>query len=309
MKSANMEERVAAIRKFNRFFTREIGVLREGFLHSPYSLTEVRILWELAHSDNLTASRLAKELGLDQGYLSRTLARFEENGLLTRVRSESDARQLLLNLTAAGKEKFSVLDQRSHDEAADMLSEMSEEKQQRLLKAMETIESILDKNFKFSEPFLLRQHRPGDMGSVVHMHGRLYSQEYNWDDTFEALVAQIVSDFINNLDPVRERAWIAEMDGEVVGSVFCVKAAEDTAKLRLLLVDPRARGYGLGTRLVIECIRFARKAGYKKMVLWTNSCLLEARHIYDKLGFKLMESEAHRSFGYDLVGENWELSL
>ncbi|NPV69246.1 MAG: MarR family transcriptional regulator [Firmicutes bacterium] len=310
MPADTLEDRISAVRHFNRFFTRQIGVLREGLLHSPYSLTEARILFELAHRDNLTASELVRELGLDAGYLSRTLARFEEQGLIERVRSEQDGRQRLLRLTEEGKNAFSLLDRRSRDEVAEMLNDLSEEDQQRLLKAIHTIESILDrKRFKFSEPFFLRPHEPGDMGWVTHRHGVLYAQEYGWDERFEALVAQIVADFINNFKPARERCWIAEMNGEIVGSVFVVEASETVAKLRLLLVEPKARGLGLGTRLVEECIRFARRTGYKKLVLWTNSVLEEARHIYEKVGFTLVAQEAHHSFGHDLIGETWELAL
>lgn len=303
------EERVAAIRHFNRFFTRQIGVLREGLLHSPYTLTEARILFELAHRDHLTASTLCHELGLDAGYLSRILLRLEQQGLIEKVRSESDGRQRLLHLTPEGEKAGALLDQRSQDEVAEVLSEHSEEEQQRLLKAMQTIESILDKGFKFSEPFFLRAHESGDMGWVAHRHGILYAQEYGWDEHFEALVAQIVSVFINKYNPARERCWIAEMNGEIVGSVFVVQASETVAKLRLLLVEPKARGLGLGTRLVEECIRFARRKGYQKIMLWTNSVLLEARHIYQKKGFTLVEQEEHHNFGHDLIGETWELPL
>jgi len=303
------EDRIGAVRHFNRFFTRQIGVLREGLLHSPYSLTEARILFELAHHDHLTASDLCRELGLDAGYLSRILASLEQRGLIEKVRSENDGRQRILRLTPEGKNAFALLDQRSRDEVSEMLNELSEEDQQRLLKAMQTIEGILDKGFKFSEPFVLRPHEPGDMGWVTHRHGVLYAQEYGWDEHFEALVAQIVADFINNYNPVRERCWIAEMDGEIVGSVFVVQSSEAVAKLRLLLVEPRARGLGLGTRLVQECIRFARRSGYQKLMLWTNSVLIEARHIYEKTGFTLVAQEAHHSFGHDLIGETWELTL
>jgi DNA-binding MarR family transcriptional regulator/GNAT superfamily N-acetyltransferase len=303
------EERISTVRHFNRFFTRQIGVLREGLLHSPYSLTEARILFELAHRDRLTASDLCRELGLDAGYLSRILVRLEQQGLIEKVRSESDGRQRLLHLTPEGEKAATLLDQRSRDEVAEMLNDHSEEDQQRLLKAMQTIESILDKGFKFSEPFFLRQQESGDMGWVAHRHGILYAQEYGWDERFEALVAQIVADFINNYDPARERCWIAEMNGEIVGSVFVVQSSETVAKLRLLLVEPRARGLGLGTRLVEECIRFARSRGYQKLMLWTNSVLIEARHIYQKLGFTLIAQEEHHSFGHDLVGETWELVL
>jgi len=303
------EERIGTVRQFNRFFTRQIGVLREGLLHSPYSLTEARILFELGQSNQVTASKLGRELGLDAGYLSRILARLEQQGLLEKVRSENDARQLLLSLTAAGREAFALLDQRSREEVAEMLEDLSEENQQHLLKAMQTIESLLSNGFKFSEPFVLRPHEPGDMGWVTHRHGVLYAQEYGWDEHFEALVAQIVADFINHYNPVRERCWIAEMDGEIIGSVFVVQSSETVAKLRLLLVEPKARGLGLGTRLVEECIRFARRRGYQKLMLWTNSILLEARHIYEKTGFHLVAEEAHHSFGHDLIGETWELVL
>jgi len=303
------EEKIGTIRQFNRFFTRQIGVLREGLLHSPYSLTEARILFELGQSNQVTASKLGRELGLDAGYLSRILARLEQQGLLEKVRSENDGRQLLLSLTAAGREAFALLDQRSREEVSEMLEDLSEEDQQHLLKAMQTIESLLSNGFKFSEPFVLRPHEPGDMGWVTHRHGVLYAQEYGWDEHFEALVAQIVADFINHYNPARERCWIAEMDGEIIGSVFVMQSSETVAKLRLLLVEPRARGLGLGTRLVEECIRFARRRGYQKLMLWTNSILLEARHIYEKTGFHLVAEEAHHSFGHDLIGETWELVL
>lgn len=305
------EDRISAIRRFNRFYTRQIGVLREGLLHSSYSLTEARILFELAQNDGLTASRLCRELGLDPGYLSRILARLEQQGLLERVRSEKDGRQRLMRLTPEGKREFSTLDQRSREEVAEMLNGFSEEEQGRLLKAMRVIENVLDKGsgLKFSEPFILRPPEPGDMGWVTHRHGVLYAQEYKWDERFEALVAQIVSDFVNNFRPAKERCWIAEMDGEMVGCVFVVQRSDKVGKLRLLLVEPRARGMGLGSRLVEECIRFGRRCGYQKLMLWTNSVLLEARHIYKKAGFTLTARENHQSFGHKLVGETWELEL
>jgi DNA-binding MarR family transcriptional regulator/GNAT superfamily N-acetyltransferase len=309
MMTEGSEERIAAVRKFNRFFTRQIGVLREGLLHSPYSLTEARILFELGQGNQVTASKLGRALGLDAGYLSRILGRLEQQGLLEKVRSETDGRQLLLSLTAEGRKAFAFLDQRSHEEVSEILADLSEEDQLRLLKAMQTIESVLTNGFKFSEPFILRTHEPGDMGWVTHRHGVLYAQEYGWDEHFEALVAQIVSDFITNYNPERERCWIAEMNGEIIGSVFVVQSSDTVAKLRLLLVEPKARGLGLGTRLVEECIRFARRRCYQKLMLWTNSVLAEARHIYEKTGFKLVAEEAHHSFGHDLIGETWELDL
>ena len=310
MKKGKLDNKIDQVRKFNRFFTRKIGAWCEGLLHSSYSLTEVRILFEIANSDNPTATKLSRELGLDVGYLSRILARFEEQGLTERIRSEHDGRQFLIRLTREGKELFSLLDQRSRDEVAEILNELSEEDQQKLLKSMYDIENILDKkSFKFSEAFFLRSHQPGDMGWVTHRHGVLYALEYGWDERFEALVAQIAADFINNYKPERERCIIAEMNGEIVGSVLVVQSSESVAKLRLLLVEPKARGLGLGSRLVQECITFARRAGYQKLVLWTNSVLVEARHIYGKAGFKLIEQEEHHSFGKDLIGETWELVL
>ena len=309
MVTETSEEKIGVVRQFNRFFTRQIGVLREGLLHSPYTLTEARILFELGHRDHLTASDLCRELGLDPGYLSRILARLEQQGLLEKVRPDRDGRQRLLQLTPQGSNAFALLDQRSRDEVSEMLFDLSDEEQQRLLKAMQTIESVLTKGLKYSDPFFLRSHEPGDMGWVTHRHGALYAQEYGWDEHFEALVAQIVADFINNYKPERERCWIAEMDGEIIGSVFVVQSSETVAKLRLLLVEPKARGLGLGTRLVEECIRFARRRGYQKLMLWTNSILVEARHIYKKTGFKLVAEESHHSFGHDLIGETWELIL
>jgi DNA-binding MarR family transcriptional regulator/N-acetylglutamate synthase-like GNAT family acetyltransferase len=305
------EDKTGAVRRFNRFYTRQIGVLREGLLHSPHSLTEARILFELAQRDNLTATGLSRELGLDPSYLSRMLARLEEQGLVERVRFEKDGRQRLMCLSTDGKRAFALLDQRSREEVAEMLSDLGEEDQQRLLKAMQVIESILGKGkgFKFSEPFILRPPEPGDMGWVVHRHGVLYAQEYGWNELFEALVAQIVSDFVTNYKQSKERCWIAEMGGEIVGSVFVAQGSETIAKLRLLLVEPKARGMGLGARLVQECIRFARRCSYQKLMLWTNSVLTEARHIYEKAGFTLITKEEHHSFGHDLIGETWDLTL
>ncbi|MHB1684559.1 MAG: bifunctional helix-turn-helix transcriptional regulator/GNAT family N-acetyltransferase [Bacilli bacterium] len=309
MTGFNSEDRIASIRRFNRFFTRKLGVLREGLLHSPYSLSESRIIYEIANRANLIAAELSKELGLDAGYLSRILDRLEQQGLIQKVHSELDARQRFLQLTKEGEEAFKLLDDRSREEISEMLSRLSEHDQEQLLQAMHTVQQVLGEELKYSEPYVLRQHEPGDMGWVIHMHGRQYAEEYGWDEHFEALVAQICSDFINNYDPNKERCWIAEMDGQIVGSVFVVKESEESAKLRLLLVDPQARGLGLGTRLVDECIRFARRKGYKSLVLWTNSVLESARNIYRNAGFKLVAEEPHHSYGHDLVGETWELSL
>jgi DNA-binding MarR family transcriptional regulator/N-acetylglutamate synthase-like GNAT family acetyltransferase len=310
MNSNDNGNRTEQIREFNRFFTRKIGILREGLLHSSFSLTEARILFEIANNESTTAAQLTRELGLDAGYLSRILSRFEEQGLAERVRSERDGRQYLIRLTKKGSDIYSVLDRRSREEVAEILEDLTEEQQLRLLKSMRDIQNILaGKSFRFSEAFFLRTHRPGDMGWVTHRHGVLYAEEYGWDERFEALVAQIVSEFINHYRPERERCIIAEMNGEIVGSVFIVYSSETVAKLRLLLVEPEARGMGLGFRLVQECIAFARRAGYRKLVLWTNSVLVEARHIYAKSGFKMVKQEEHQSFGKDLIGETWELIL
>lgn len=306
---AVLQDEINTVRQFNRFFTRQIGVLREGLLHSPYSLTEARLIFELAHHPNLTASNLGNELGLDAGYLSRILTKLEQQNLIEKTRSDDDGRQRLINLTAAGQAAFALLDSRSNDEVAEMLGELSERDRLRLSEAMHTIEEILDRGFKYAEPFYLRHHEAGDIGWVIYQHGLLYHQEYGWDESFEALVAKICADFITNYDPAKERCWIAEMQSERVGSIFCVNAGDNIAKLRLLLVDPKARGLGLGTRLVKEGIRFARRVGYNKVTLWTNDILLAARQIYEQLGFHLVEEEHHHSFGHDLVGQTWELPL
>jgi DNA-binding MarR family transcriptional regulator/predicted N-acetyltransferase YhbS len=300
---------IEVVRRFNRVFTRRIGVLREGLLHSRYSLSEARILFELAQREDRSASDLSRELELDPGYLSRILVRLEGQGLIARARSENDGRRRILSLTSAGKDAFAMLDTRSREEVAEMLGGLSERDQRRLVDAMGIIEGILQRDFKFSEPFVLRAHEPGDMGWVVNRHGVLYAREYGWDESFEAVVARIVADFIDGYDPAKERCWIAEMGGERVGCVFIVKESETVAKLRLLLVESEARGLGLGTRLVEECIRFARGRSYEKLTLWTNSVLDAARHIYEEHGFVLVDEEEHHSFGHDLVGQNWELAL
>lgn len=309
MTSPILPEQIGAVRHFNRFFTRQIGVLHEGLLHSPYSLTEARIIFELANRSNLTASDLGNELGLDAGYLSRILNKLEQQKLIEKNRSDDDGRQRLISLATEGQKVFSLLDNRSNDEVSEMLSEFKESDRVRLIEAMNTIEDIFDHGCKNAGPFYIRHHEPGDMGWVISQHGLLYHQEYGWDGSFEAFVARICADFIDHYDPQKERCWIAEMDGEPVGSVFCIKASEDVAKLRMLIVTPKARRLGLGTHLVKECIRFARSSGYKKLILWTNDILVEARKIYEKNGFILVEEERHHSYGQDLVGQNWELLL
>ena len=309
MVESEFQQRVAAVRRFNRFYTRRIGALHEGLLHSPFSLTEARVLYELAHRDRPTATELGKDLGLDAGYLSRILRGFTQRGLLARTASTADGRQALLALTPKGRRAFAPLDTRSREEVGTMLSAHGGAEQARLIQAMRTIEGLLGTPSPRVAAYVLRSHQPGDMGWVVHRHGALYALEYGWDERFEALVATIVAKFIEHLDPKRERCWIAEKDGELVGSVFLVKQSKTVAKLRLLLVEPSARGLGIGARLVSECVRFARQVGYRKITLWTNSVLHAARHIYREAGFRLIHREPHRSFGHDLVGETWELPL
>jgi DNA-binding MarR family transcriptional regulator/GNAT superfamily N-acetyltransferase len=309
MGEEDLDRRVAAVRRFNRFYTRQIGLLQEGYLDSPFSLTQVRVLYEIANDEGTTASRLARNLGLDPGYLSRILRSFTSLGLVERTPSKTDRRQSTLSLTARGREAFALLDQRSHDDIAALLSRLSPAKQERVVEAMQTIETLLGGQPKSGVPYLLRPPRPGDMGWVVQRHGAVYAQEYGWDETFEALVAEIVAAFVRNFDPKRERCWIAEMDGKNVGCVFCVKQSELVGQLRLLLVEPEARGMGIGRRLVDECVRFARSVGYRKMVLWTNDVLVSARRIYEAVGFRLVEESPHHSFGRDLVGQTWEMEL
>ena len=301
--------RVAAVREFNRFYTRRIGLLDEGYLSSRFSLTEVRVLYELAHRGSATASELGRDLGIDAGYLSRTLRGFARSGLLARTAARDDARKSILRLTARGKATVKPLEAKAREQIGRMLEAVPAAEQDRLVASMRTIERGLRPRSHDAPKVALRSHRPGDMGWVVERHGALYWDEYGWDESFEALVADIVAKFITHLDPGRERCWIAEVDGERVGCVFCVKKSKAVAKLRLLLVEPKARGLGLGSRLVDECIRFARAAGYRELTLWTNDVLVAARRIYERAGFQLVESERHRSFGKALVGQNWTLRL
>ena len=300
---------VEAVRRFNRFYTKQIGVLDEGLLESPYSLTEVRVLYELAHRKDATATDVGRDLGLDAGYLSRILRGFERQGLLRKKASRDDGRQSLLSLTGKGRKTFRPLDSRSSERVASLLHPIRREARKRLLEAMITIERVLGEPVQERAPYVLRAPGPGDMGWIVHRHGVLYAREYGWDERFEALVGEIVAKFVENYDPRRERCWIAEREGEVVGSVFLVKRSEKVAKLRLLYVEPAARGLGIGKALVETCVGFARSAGYSKVVLWTQSVLSAARHIYEKAGFRLVKEEPHQSFGHDLVSEIWELEL
>jgi DNA-binding MarR family transcriptional regulator/N-acetylglutamate synthase-like GNAT family acetyltransferase len=302
-------ERVEAVRRFNRLYTRRIGVLQDDYLSSPFSLAEVRVLYELAHRTRATASELARELELDPGYLSRILRKFHERGLLDRTRSERDGRETHLSLTTLGQQTLEPLETSARQQIGALLARLPEDRQQRLIASMSTIEHLLAETATSSGFSLRTTARPGDFGWVVQRHGALYAQEYAFDLTFEALVASIVAKFVDHFDPARERVWIAERDGERVGCVFLVKQTARVAKLRLFLVEPDARGMGIGRRMVDELIAFARASGYRTIRLWTQSILLAARHVYAKAGFKLVATEPNHAFGQDLVSETWELRL
>jgi DNA-binding MarR family transcriptional regulator/GNAT superfamily N-acetyltransferase len=302
-----MVDSIAAVRRFNRFFTQHVGALNDRLLDSPFSLTEVRVLYELNYRADLTATELARDLSLDPGYLSRILARFEKGGFLERRPSPSDARQSLLTLTTAGREAFAPIDQRQSEDVARALDGLLPEQQRELVGAMATVERLLSGALS---PCEIRTHRPGDIGWLVERHGAVYSQEWGYNHQFEALVAQICADFLAEHDPNRERCWIAERDGQRIGSVMLVRASDDVAKLRLLLVEPQARGLGLGRRLVEQCIDFARESGYKTLTLWTQAELVAAGRIYRAAGFKLAHEEAAPNFGRDdLIAQTWDLAL
>jgi DNA-binding MarR family transcriptional regulator/GNAT superfamily N-acetyltransferase len=312
MRVAKHSDPIQSLRGFNRFYTRQIGVLQEGLLETDFSLTESRVLYELAHAGKATAKVLCGELGLDPGYLSRILRAFEKKGLLRRSVSPADGRESLLDLTQKGRRAFATLNARSSQQIAAWLQKVSPAEQNQLIDATGTIERLLGgppAPAKAPGLYLLRSHQPGDLGWVVHRHGLLYAQEWGYDEHFEALVAAIVAEFIENYNPQRERCWLAEKDGEVAGSVFLVEKSKSVAKLRLLLVEPSARGRGIGKLLVEECIRFARQAGYKKIALWTQSELQAARHVYKQAGFRLLRKTPHHSWGKNLVSEIWELKL
>ncbi|OUL98394.1 MarR family transcriptional regulator [Variovorax sp. JS1663] len=302
---------VKAVRRFNRFYTRRIGAL-DPYLGSDMSLTDVRVLYELAHREQAVASEIGKDLGLDGGYLSRILRRFEAQGWLARETHPRDARQSLLRLTEAGHAAFAPLQQKSRDEARALLAPLSAPRQRQLIAAMQQVQALIEPeaNAPARPPTaVLRDPQPGDIGWVVQQHGELYAREYGWNSEFEALVAEIAGEFLRKFQPEWERCWIAELGGERVGAVFLVRKSATVAQLRLLILAPQARGLGLGARLTDECIAFARRKGYRKMVLWTNSCLTAARGIYAARGFKLTKSEAYEGFGQQLVGETWELKL
>lgn len=302
-------DQVAAVRRFNRFYTRQMGLLEDGLLHSPFSLTEVRVLYEIAHRTAPTASAIGEELGLDPGYLSRLLQRLRKAGLVSATAAAGDRRQRLLGLTARGRRTFGALDARSSREVAALLGRLTPASRRRLVTSMRQVETTLTPRAEPTPRPALRAPGPGDLGWVVQRHGELYAAEYEWNEEFEALVAGIVADFAAHADLRRERAWIAELGGVRAGSVFLVRQSDAVAKLRLLLVEPWARGRGLGHALVQACVGFAREAGYRTLTLWTNSVLDAARRVYQQAGFRMVGTERHHSFGHDLTSETWELPL
>jgi DNA-binding MarR family transcriptional regulator/GNAT superfamily N-acetyltransferase len=305
-----VDDDVAAVRAFSRFYTRTVRVLDEGLLDTPYSLTEARILYELAQRDTTEVVDLRRAVGIDAGYMSRLLSRFASDGLITRERSSADGRRQVIALTKQGRAAFELLDGRSTDQVRQVLGGLDTAQRRRLVTALQTVEQVLSDSAP-PDTVVLRPAGTGDFGWVIQHNGLLYAQEYGWDESYEALVARIVADFVDDKARAagRAAAWMAEVDGEPVGCVFCVEKDADTAQLRLLLVDPAARGAGIGSRLVDECIRFARRAGYQRLVLWTNDILTAARRIYERAGFELVEEEPHHSFGHDLVGQTWSLDL
>lgn len=303
------DDPIAAVRAFNRFYTRKLGVLDQHLGKSPFSLSEARVLYELAHRDDLAAKEIGNELGLDAGYLSRIVQSFDEKGLITRKPLPADRRQYQLSLTAKGRQTFAKLNLGSQNEVAAMLARLSAGDATRLTRAMATIEDLLEPCRSQPASVVLRSHRVGDMGWVISRQGAAYAADYNWDISYEALVAEICAQFIRNYDPAREHCWIAEVGGEPVGSIFLVKATDEIAKLRLLQVEKKARGLGVGRALVEQCIQGARERGYKRMTLWTQSILVAARGIYQSAGFEMVATKPHHSFGHDLVGETWERDL
>lgn len=309
MPASPVPETVQAFRRFNRFYTRHIGALKAGLLDSPFSLTEARILYEIAHAPESTATDLCRELDLDAGYLSRVLARFGREGLVVRRASRDDARRSHLTLTAKGRRAFAALDRRSDAQASSLLRHLAPGEQRRLAGLMNTVHRSLSPSSAPAGEIVLRPPIPGDLGWVVQRHGSLYAEEFGWNQAFEILVARIVADFGQSHDPRREAAWIATLDDEPVGCIFLVRQSDATAKLRLLLVDPRARGRGLGRRLIDTCIAFARAAGYREVTLWTNDVLRAARHLYEAAGFKRISTEKHSRFGPAMIGETWTLTL
>lgn len=309
MLADQLQEKVEAVRRFDRFYTNRLGLLKPGYLKTQFPLTQARVIYELAQRDDLTASALIRTLEIDAGYLCRILSAFEQDGYIQKSPSKTDSRHRILKLTAKGRRAFSVLNERSNQRTATALQGLAPDGQQRLLQAMQTIESLLSAQPKPATSYLLRPHRPGDIGWIIHRHGELYAEEYGWDETFEALVADILARFIQHHDPKRECLWIAELDRERVGSIMVVDAGDNVAQLRILLVEPKARGRGIGKRLIDECLDFSKRAGYGKIKLWMQSILVEARRLYDNAGFTLVEEKPHHSFGHDLIAQVLELPL
>jgi DNA-binding MarR family transcriptional regulator/N-acetylglutamate synthase-like GNAT family acetyltransferase len=298
---------VTAVRAFNRFYTGVIGLLRAGLVDTSYSLTEARVLFELGAREACEGGELRRLLDLDAGYLSRILARFESDSLITRERSPLDGRRQIIRLTESGRRLRDTLDERSSDQIAELLGPLGEEDRRRLVSAMQTVQRLLGEAPK-AAPYVIRPPRPGDLGWVVHRHGVLYSEEYGWDETFEALVAGIIAEYAAQ-DPKGRAAWVAEVGGEPVGFIACMRKDDKTAQLRLFLVEPGARGMGIGTRLVDECLRFARRAGYRRMTLWTYEPLADARRIYQRAGFTLDSEHREHAFGHDMVNQIWSREL
>ena len=309
MSPTNSDQAVTAVRAFNRFYTRKLGVLEPKLLHSPFTLQEARILYEIRHRPACTATDLTRDLGLDPGFVSRTLQALRRRQIVTREPAKHDGRINELSLTATGRTAQAELERRSREEVGSLLASLDDTQRAAVVGAMTTIEQTLEQPTQKPAAFLLRSHRPGDIGWVISSQAKAYAGEYGWDISYEALVAEICAQFIRNYDPSREHCWIAEAGGEPLGSIFLVKGSDDVAKLRLLLVEKKARGLGVGRALVDQCIRSAREKGYKEMTLWTQSILVAARGIYQAAGFRRVKEEPHHSFGVDLVGETWEMEL
>ncbi len=309
MGDSGLSRNVEAVRGFTRFYTRRIGVLADGLFGTPFPLAEARVIYELAHHETTTATVLARELELDPGYLSRLLKGLEARGLIGRRPSETDGRQLAIGLTAAGRQAFATINSRSRQQVADMLDRLSATDQTRLVRAMGEVEALLGAGQDLRVPYILRPHQIGDLGWIIQRHATLYAEEYGWCEGIEAMVAEVAAEFLRNFDPAREYCWISEREGETVGSVAIVRKSDEVAKLRLLIVDPKARGLGIGRRLVDECVRFARQKGYARITLWTVDVLTAARHLYEMAGFRLEREEPHHGFGPALVGQDWVLDL
>lgn len=309
MSPGDFDDQVAAVRGFSRFYTRKLGIIEPKLLHSPFTLQEARILYEIAHRPACTATDLTRDLGLDPGFLSRTLQALQRRQIVTRKPSKDDGRVNELSLTTKGRTAQAELERRAREEVGSLLASLDDRQRAAIVQAMTTIERTLERPAEKPAAFILRSHRPGDIGWVISSQAKAYAEEYGWDISYEALVAEICAQFIRNYDPAREHCWIAEANGEPLGSIFLVKASDEVAKLRLLLVEKKARGLGVGRALVEQCIRAARDKGYKEMTLWTQSILVAARGIYQAMGFRRVKEEPHHSFGVDLVGETWEMKL